>query len=274
MPPSANTAGGRRVTRWTREQSSRRSSSGTTVSASRRARPTGTRRWPAGARRNGAPSGTARGSGPRPTPRSVRSTGRSTPPCARPAWSLTAPVRAVARPAPRVPPWSSARRRPRAASTRRCWRPTSASVLWSVASLRWRRAVAAGRAPCGACRGPAGRRACPRASCGRARASCPWARERVQVVDRETVASWSRAAPRTRTLACVPHTTRPQAAVADTREARRAGDRCRGSRDGRAAAVLDAARRELATACVAAAGRGCVARCAADGGCGRGGPQR
>ena len=203
-----------------------RSSSGTTVTASRRARPTGTRRWPAGVRRSGAPSGTAKESGPRPTPRSVRSTVRSTPPCARRAWSRTAPVRAVAPPAPRVP--TVEQRAPQAP------RSVDEALLaadervapWSVVSPRWNgRGV--GRAPCRTCRGPARRRAHPRpparprrrarvaaSACGRPSRASEQVEELAADADARVRAAYDQAQPRSRTR------TRPAAAhVAEARAA-------------------------------------------------------
>ena len=174
--------------------------------ANRRARPTGTRRWPAGARRNGVRSGTGTGSGPPPTPRSARSTGRSTPPCVPRVWSLTAPVRAAVRPGRLARRLSSARPDGSpSASTRRWWRPTSASGLWSAAwpswsgPSRWPSAVRRVRRTCSTTRA--------RAPVGPATASVvpAWP---VTVCRRERFRREVEMSPRTRVLECARPTTR------------------------------------------------------------------
>ena len=237
MPPSANTAGGRRVTRWTRELDHREDPR--VERPLRRAAVLG-RLEPvagplarAGMARRALPRGRLALDQRRQAP--VRRA-RSTPPCARPAWSRTAPGRAAARPAPRAPASSSARRV--GAPQRR--RRAAGGGLRALARRAPRGRAGAppgrGRAPCRARRGPAGRRAPARAGAATANAGrARRARERVAVAERGLRVATDERSRRwwpTPTPARARPTTRREAAVRDAADARPRAARGGGPRRG------------------------------------------
>ena len=208
MPPSANTAGGRRVTRWTREINHREDPR--VERPFRRAAVLGRLEPLAGplARAGMACRAVPRGGlaldqrRQAPVRRVVRRRRARGGPGAAPLRSAPSSgrCRASRRGAARAA-WLPV------ASTRRCWRPTSACAPWSVASPRWsgrwRRPSVVPSVPriCWATRVPvpavranvSGVPAARASACGSRRARRP---------------SRSRSWPRTRMPACVPHTTR------------------------------------------------------------------